>query len=325
MPLLVHVLRDLAEASRRTTDLDTLLRATTRAAASLTGSCQSSLRLLDETRTRLLVAARSGPPVNGRGAGRFGATQGFQGWVVEHGEAAICNDPQHDPRFEKRAGQRWMPTALGGAPLKGRDGVIGVLGVVRDDDQDYQGLDLDLLGLVANLVLPQLEVRRVERLALTDALTLLLNRRSFDETLADALDGARRRRAPFSVLLLDLDHFGWLNNTHGHSVGDEVLVEVALRLGAAARLGDPVFRWGGEEFVVLLSGAGREEALRVAERIREGLADTPFATARGEIDVRGSLGVATLQASDTPRSLFDRMDGALDHAKRSGRSGVEFL
>jgi diguanylate cyclase (GGDEF)-like protein len=157
-----------------------------------------------------------------------------------------------------------------------------------------------------------------ERLATRDSLTGLANRRLFDESLQREVARAERLTAPLSLLVIDVDHFKQVNDTYGHQTGDAVLREVADALVANTKNYDVAARYGGDEFVVLLPGCRREDAIRVAERVRNGVA-----RAVGEAPVTVSAGVATVpdNATDAER-LMAAADAALYDAKRNGRDRV---
>ena len=158
----------------------------------------------------------------------------------------------------------------------------------------------------------------VERLATRDSLTGLANRRLFDESLHREVARAQRLDAPLSLLVLDVDHFKQVNDTYGHQTGDAVLREVAHALVANTKNFDVAARYGGDEFVVLLPGCSRDDAMRVAQRVRGEIAHQV-----GEAPVTISAGVATVpdNAVDAER-LMAAADAALYDAKRTGRDRV---
>jgi diguanylate cyclase (GGDEF)-like protein len=161
--------------------------------------------------------------------------------------------------------------------------------------------------------------------ASTDALTGLNNRRSLDEALRIEAKRATLRRAPFSVIMIDIDHFKHINDLHGHLAGDAVLVEVAKRLQTSTRASDLVVRYGGEEFLCVLPLTGHDDALRIAEHIRLGLSQTPIATgSAGELRLTASLGVATLEAGcpSAAERTVRAADSAMYRAKERGRNTV---
>jgi two-component system, cell cycle response regulator len=156
----------------------------------------------------------------------------------------------------------------------------------------------------------------ISRLARTDELTGLHNRRSFNELFALALSSARRHGQPLSLISIDLDHFKAVNDTYGHSVGDLVLKDFSALLQAMVREEDVAVRWGGEEFIILLSHTASGAATALAERIRHspGRASSLMMTA--------SFGVAQLQDGENENDLIRRADQALYDAKHGGRNRV---
>ena len=164
----------------------------------------------------------------------------------------------------------------------------------------------------------------LERLATIDALTGLNNRRRFDARLVEGFQRLRRTGRGFCLILLDVDHFKRINDSHGHQAGDEVLRQLARLLSQCTRVTDFVARYGGEEFVVLVPDTqSDEEGLTVAEKIRQAVASAPFAVA-GQATV--SLGLSQALASDTSAAeVLERADRALYTAKQLGRNRVVTL
>jgi diguanylate cyclase (GGDEF)-like protein len=154
----------------------------------------------------------------------------------------------------------------------------------------------------------------------TDVLTGLGNRRKLEADIHALTGMARRHDQPFSVALVDVDHFKAVNDTYGHSVGDEVLRAIADRLQEALRVEDVAGRWGGEEFLFLLPMTDLAGATVVGERLRQAVVCEPVCIADGtRIEVSISVGVAT--GTDVPEVLL-RADGALYRAKAGGRNLV---
>ena len=153
--------------------------------------------------------------------------------------------------------------------------------------------------------------------SLHDGLTGLPNRELFDDRLEQALARARRRTVPLAVLFVDLDGFKQINDTHGHTAGDEVLLEAGKRLRALVRTGDTVARYGGDEFTILAEDVGDAETARqLGERVMEELAQ-PYL---GGLEVAASVGVAFTAnpAAATPDGLIRRADHAMYRSKRPG-------
>jgi diguanylate cyclase (GGDEF)-like protein len=181
-------------------------------------------------------------------------------------------------------------------------------------------------GLILRRLQTELEEKNREllRLAATDFLTTLPNRRSFDATLERELRSARRHGDPVALILLDVDEFKTINDRFGHDVGDEVLREVAVRLRGACRAGDTVARIGGEEFALIVTRTTGEGAMGVAERTRVLFSDRPFASPAGPLAITVSAGVAEAGGAIgfDPLEIFRAADGALYAAKEQGRNRV---
>lgn len=166
--------------------------------------------------------------------------------------------------------------------------------------------------------------RELERLATTDGLTGLLNRRAAIQRLEEEFARARREGHPLSCIILDVDHFKAINDGHGHRAGDEVLREVARRMRSSCRPYEILARYGGEEFLAVLPGATLAQAVQVAERIRRSLSSRPVEWEGVSLHVRASFGVAEVadSAEESPESLVIRADRALYRAKGEGRDRV---
>lgn len=165
---------------------------------------------------------------------------------------------------------------------------------------------------------------KLQELSTRDGLTDLYNRREFDNRLREEALRARRYNKPFSVLMLDVDHFKHVNDRYGHPAGDEVLITVADLIRLNVRPIDAVCRYGGEEFSVILPETDKEGARVVAERIRSTLADSLTATPQGDmIRVTVSIGIAAFpRDGDTGPALINAADQALYAAKHEGRNLV---
>lgn len=164
---------------------------------------------------------------------------------------------------------------------------------------------------------------RYRRLSLTDSLTGLYNSRYLQDRLKSELQRATRYRRPLSLLVLDCDHFKRINDQFGHLEGDKVLQSLAAVIGHCLRRTDSAFRYGGEEFIVLLPEANGEAAWALAERLRNGFADAQVISADGQvIRCTVSIGVVEFAAGDNQNSLIRRADDACYKAKQRGRNCV---
>jgi two-component system cell cycle response regulator len=187
--------------------------------------------------------------------------------------------------------------------------------------------DSDLGKLIANELGGAVRIAALiedaRRLAACDALTGLPNRRAFVDAIERERSRASRHALPFSFVMIDVDHFKSVNDTHGHAAGDLVLQAVAKALSAIARRSDVVGRWGGEEFVVALPQTSEAGARVAAERLRKAIADTTCILPSGEtIHVTASLGVASVDCAWQTDLLVARADSAMYEAKSNGRNRV---
>ena len=184
---------------------------------------------------------------------------------------------------------------------------------------DADGRTVEILGVTRDISERKMFEAELTRLAITDPMTGVWNRHHGSELLEAETARPDRAQMQLAVLMVDIDNFKNINDTHGHEVGDRVLIEVARRLKDAVRDSDVVARWGGEEFVVLLRDCPLADAVARAEKIRRQIADAPFADA-GTVTI--SVGAAELTADEDLDHWLGRADKALYEAKRSGRNAV---
>jgi diguanylate cyclase (GGDEF)-like protein len=179
-----------------------------------------------------------------------------------------------------------------------------------------------LESLLCALVYPlrnALTYKQAVELASRDPLTGVGNRTVMNSSLAREVGLAQRQDLPLAVLVIDIDHFKRFNDVHGHAFGDDVLIAVAQSIASTVRRSDLLFRFGGEEFVVLASHTGDDGAMLLAERIRANI--DALGTIRGrQVNLSVSVGIANLRPTDDPDSLFERADQALYRAKHNGRN-----
>jgi diguanylate cyclase (GGDEF)-like protein len=197
-------------------------------------------------------------------------------------------------------------------------GSVRVYREVPFADKEINSLE----NLLCALVYPlrnALSYKQAVELASRDPLTGVHNRMALSSSLRREVDLARRQELPLSILVIDIDHFKNFNDTHGHAFGDDVLVAVSQTIANTIRRSDLLFRYGGEEFVVLASHTGEDGAMLLAERIRRNVA--ALRTVRGrDTGITVSVGAARLQEDEDADALFERADKALYTAKRNGRN-----
>ncbi len=215
-----------------------------------------------------------------------------------------------------------------GIPLVFQDRIQGLIALYALRPHGFTERDAQAAEPFANQVAVSLENSRLfeelNKLAVFDSLTGLLNRRAFNEAAHKEFERARRYRRPLSLILFDIDHFKGVNDSHGHLVGDQVLRVLADTVGRTTRATDIVCRWGGEEFLILMPEQGRDQALATAERLRQDVSNMIVVTAAGSLSLTISLGVASLkrQEGESLDALIGRADAAMYEAKAAGRNTV---
>ena len=264
----------------------------------------------------LAVAVAEGEDAEAMRSFRIGLGEGLTGKAAAERRAIVSNDAHTDPAAGLVPGTEQTPEAVACMPLVARGQLLGVLTIYRRGARRAFGdEEIELVGDFAAVAALAIDNARthgeLERLATTDELTGLPNRRSFAAQLERELARARRYGTPLSLLLLDLDNFKSINDTHGHGAGDRVLVGVARGLESCLRAPDLVARLGGDEFAVLLPQADRRASEAIARR-------TCAVVAAQELPPRttASVGVATSEGGEA-RDLLEEADRALYRAKRS--------
>ena len=251
---------------------------------------------------------------------------GVATWVLQHNEPLLVVDELADPRVLQFDSTGPVDGSLIVVPLRGREGVSGVLTLERLGREDrFDEEEFELVKLFAaqvSIALNNAEIHRaVEIRARSDDLTGLLNHGTFQEFLVQRV----REGGPFSLIMLDLDDFRAINNELGHQAGDRLLRAIADALLHAGRDTDHVFRYGGDEFAFLLPGTDGSGALRVADRARDAVrrvAAQPVWTASGTV-VSASIGVATFPIDGaSAESVLLAADRACYVAKRIGRGRI---
>jgi diguanylate cyclase (GGDEF)-like protein len=276
---------------------------------------------VDPTRTRLGAVFADGRWIDEVMAESFDIGEGLTGFTIARGETSNVARSDLHPASKVVPGTEQEPEALVCVPMVVEGETIGALNVYRSgEDAAFSAQEAHVVErfcAMAALAFNSARQReRLRTLARTDSLTGMLNRRAYYERLSEELARAKRLEAPVSVVLLDIDHFKPVNDEHGHAEGDRVLQAIAANLEATVRADETVARYGGEEFSLIAAGAGTEQAVELAERIRAAI---------GEVDVHGraisaSAGVATWpQDGDNPDRLLEAADAALYTAKRAGR------
>lgn len=213
------------------------------------------------------------------------------------------------------------------SPITSQSAVAGVIRVGGEAGPLYTRDDLRLLDILASLASLALDntalFNQIEETALRDGLTGLLTHRAFQDHLEAQLLEASRFKKPLSIILADVDHFKSVNDNYGHQAGDQILQGVAHIIDRNVRDIDIVARYGGEEFIVILLETNREDAVHVAEQIRQDLEGQSFNTGSKTISISSSFGVATFPNDATSaQQLVRQADQRLYKAKEGGRNRV---
>jgi len=193
----------------------------------------------------------------------------------------------------------------------------GYLGIARDVTAKRR-IEQDLRKYLEEL---QIKNNILDEWAMLDMLTGTYNRRKFDSYAHISVENAQRYGIPFSVMMFDIDNFKQINDSLGHKKGDLILREIATRIQNSLRDADKLFRWGGDEFIVLLPGATGKDAAKAAERLRKAVASHDFQLE--DLKVTISIGVGEFCLGETLEQLITRVDNALLLAKSNGKNCVE--
>jgi diguanylate cyclase (GGDEF)-like protein len=225
--------------------------------------------------------------------------------------------------------RKLTPLSMIAAPLVVSDQVLGALAIFNFDEENcYSQDDFILFKSIAAQVSIAFEtahlIAELEQLALTDSLTGLYNRRHFFNLSSREFERAMRHETSLAAVMIDLDHFKRVNDTHGHAAGDQVLRAIARLCMERLRRIDIIGRYGGEEFAVVMPDTDLNDAIQAAARLGEMIAAEKIMLPQGELRVTASLGVALFER-DMPNleTLLDHADQAMYAAKKAGRNRVE--
>ncbi len=205
---------------------------------------------------------------------------GIAGWIAESGQDVIIEDVSRDSRFDSSMDELtdFTTKSIIGVPLKSRNRVFGVIELINKlDGTSFSPLELNLLKTIADFAAIAIEkayyVRALKRVASVDPLTGLYNRRSFRRFLEREIERSKRSKAPFTLMMVDVDGFKAINDTYGHVAGDNILKELASVLQSTTRKADLVCRYGGDEFIVIMPNLRMSEAERVRDRITRNIGE----------------------------------------------------
>jgi diguanylate cyclase (GGDEF)-like protein len=261
---------------------------------------------------------------------RLKVGEGIAGWVAKHGEQLVVPDVAADPRFAKRIDEstQWETQSIICVPLRSKLRVLGVIQLVNVDMSQFSGQEVFFLQSLCDYAAIAIEnarwVERIQELTITDDCTGLYNARHLYKTLDTEVYRSSRFGYEFSVLFIDLDHFKSVNDTHGHLIGSKLLAEIGYLVKAQLRLIDFAFRYGGDEFVVLLPQTGKDQALVVAKRLRDALRASSFCREESlNLNVRASMGLATFpHDARTAHDIIRQADQMMYMVKNTSRDNI---
>jgi diguanylate cyclase (GGDEF)-like protein len=324
------VFHQVARSLTSSFDLDTILRTIMEHMERFVEADLWTLLMLDEASQELYYAIAAGREEASLRGMRVKVGEGVAGWVVEHGETLLVPEAQNDPRVKKEhAAKPSTVRSVIALPLRGRKGTHGVIEIFNpraDQLNDYTIAFLHILADHAAIAIENAhDVARIQQLTITDDCTKLYNVRHLYEVLGREMERCGRQELPVSLAFLDLDHFKLVNDEHGHLVGSELLACIGDRLQELSRKQDTCFRYGGDEFVILMPETGAKAALEQANAILNALIETEFLMKDGlKLHVKASVGVATAPSDGTSvHTVIGVADARMYWVKANGRGAVK--
>jgi len=327
----VAVFQELGKALTSSLQLDQVLRTIMEKIDEFLRPDNWSLLLLDEAKQELYFELAVGKASQALKDVRIKLGQGIAGWVAQHGEIVIVPDTSKDTRFFGKVDEKTkMETrSIVAVPVRFRDNCLGVIELINCVGPDgFDPRDLKLLEALSDFAAIALEnarhVKRIHELTIKDDCTSLYNARHMGFILDTEIYRSQRYNYEFSIVFIDLDHFKQVNDTHGHLVGSRLLAEMGDALKGNCRLIDFAFRYGGDEFVILLPQTSKENAINVARRLHRLIRETKWLTKEGlDIHITPSVGLAAYPIdSKTKEGLLHLADEAMYLVKNTNRDSV---
>ena len=323
------VFHQLARSLTSSFDLDAILRTILEHMEWFIEAELWTLLMVDEASHELYYALASGGGHEALRDLRVKIGEGIAGWVVERGETLIVPEAANDPRVREdgAANVRKVRSVIA-MPLRGRKGMQGAIEIFNPRAGQMTDYTIAFLHILADHAAIAIEnardVARIQQLTIADDTTGLYNVRYLYDVLGRELVRRRRRRLPVSLAFLDLDRFKLVNDAHGHLVGSELLASVGRRLQELSRKQDLCFRYGGDEFVILMPETKAKEALALTAALHRALMETEFRMKNGlDLKVSASVGLATApHDGNSVHTLIRAADTRMYAVKSSGRGQV---
>lgn len=329
----VKTLKDLREVSKAvvsTLDLDTVLHAILRSAMDFAAAPAGSVTLYNESRHELSLQVHAGLSADFLKKERWEAVPGgLTDQMLRAGEIHFVEDTGQSAFFDNTSALNEGIRSLVFVPLVFQSRIMGVLYLADFLPRTFDRDKMDMLSILACFAAMSIHTaaldRRTAPMATTDLPTGLHNHRYFKQYFKQEMGRARRYNKPFSIIMMDIDDFKSYNDTFGRATGDQLLATMGALILQVIRGVDVAFRYGGEEFIVLLPETRLEKAILAAERLRESVQlatanELAGAATRG---VTVSIGVASFpENADKTDELFNIVDSLLYQAKRCGKNRV---
>jgi diguanylate cyclase (GGDEF)-like protein len=290
-----------------------------------------SLLLMDESKQELYFEIATGKGAAALKDVRIKKGQGLAGWVAQTGQAVVVPDVTRETRFFSKVDEKTKveTESIVAVPVRFREKILGVIELINCVGPDVFGdRDLGLLEALADYAAIALEnarhVQRIEELTITDDCTNLYNARHLNNVLDTEIYRSQRYNYQFSLVFIDLDHFKLVNDTHGHLAGSRMLAEIGDQIKSRCRLIDYAFRYGGDEFVVLLPQTAKQNAYVVARRLYKLIRETVWLKEAGlNLRITASVGLASYpDDARTRKDLLQLADQAMYFVKNSTRDNV---
>src|SRR5271165_3155676 len=323
------IFHDVAKALTSSLNLDSILQTIMEKMAEYFRPDTWSLLMVDEEKDELYFAIAVGAAAEVLSKARLKVGEGIAGWVAQHGQPLMVPDVQADERFSSRLDEMTQleTHSVICVPLRSKHRVLGVIQLVNANvglsEQEMFFLQA-LCDYAAISIENARAVEKIQKLTITDDCTGLFNARHLYKTLETEVYRSARFGYEFTVVFIDLDHFKQVNDTNGHLVGSKLLAEIGYLVKAQLRLIDFAFRYGGDEFVVLLPQTGKDQALVVAKRLRDSLRTSMFCKDEGlNLNIRASMGVATYpHDAKTPHDIIRQADEMMYLVKNTSRDNI---